>query len=74
MAAARKPTFRSNSAPLPFSSSLLQFVASAIGSCVRGLPGGTSKSSDAEKGKCLTRVEWLPVTSRSHRLTNVRLV
>ena len=41
-------------------------AASAIASCVSGLLHVTSKSSDEEKEKCLARVEWLPVTSRTH--------
>ena len=41
-------------------------MASAIASCVSGLPHVSSKSSDEEKEMFLARVEWLPVTSRSH--------
>ena len=83
-AAALKPTFpRSNSAPPHVSLEAAQTLvaASAIASCVSGLPHVTSKSSDEEKQKFLARVEWLPVTSRSyvthsltHRWTTVRLV
>ena len=65
-AAARKPTFpRSNSAPLPVSLGAAQTLvaASAIASCISGLPHATSKSSYEE---FLARVEWLPVTSRSY--------
>ena len=56
-------------------------AACTIASCVSGLPYVTSKSSDEEKQKFLTRVEWLPMTSRSyvthaltHRQKPVRLV
>ena len=83
-AAALKPTFpRSNSALPHVSLEAAQTLvaASAIASCVSGLPHVTSKSSDEEKQKFLARVEWLPVTSRSyvthsltHRWTTVRLV
>ena len=75
-AAARKPTFpRSNSAPQPVSLEAAQTLvaASAIASCISGLPHATSKSSYEEKQKFLARVEWLPVTSRSyvtHSLTH----
>ena len=64
----------------PFQAASL-VAASAIASCVSGLPHVTSKSSDEEKQKFLARVEWLPVTSRlyvthalTHRRTTVRLV
>ena len=66
LAAACKPTFRSNSAPPPSSSGLLWFATSAIASCVSGLPHVTSQSSEEEKKNFLAWVEWLPVTSRSH--------
>ena len=68
-AAALKPTFlRSNSAPPHVSLEAAQTLvaASAIASCVSGLPHVKSKSSDEEKQKFLARVEWLPVTSRSY--------
>ena len=61
-----KATFRSNSAPPPFSSGLLWFAASAIASYVSGLPHVTSQSREEEKKNFLAWVEWLPVTSRSH--------
>ena len=41
-------------------------AASAIASCVSELLHVTSKSSDEEKENFLARVEWLPVTSRTH--------
>ena len=76
---ALKPTFpRSNSAPPHVSLEAAQTLvaASAIASCVSGLPHVTSKSSDEEKQKFLARVKWLPVTSRSyvtHSLTDGQL-
>ena len=45
-------------------------MASAIANCVSGLPHVSSKSSDKEKEVFLARVEWLPVTSRSHGRTD----
>ena len=52
-------------------------AASAIASCVSGLPHATYKSSDEEeKENFLARVLWLPVTSRSyvtHSLTDGHL-
>ena len=41
-------------------------AASAIASCVSELLHVTSKSSDEEKENFLARVEWLPVTFRTH--------
>ena len=39
-------------------------------SCVSGLPLVSSKSSDEEREVFLARVEWLPVTFRSHTVTD----
>ena len=69
-AAARKPIFRSNSVPPPFFKCLTLVCASAIASCVNGLPLVTSKSSDEEKENFLAWVEWLPVTSQTHGQTD----
>ena len=49
--------FPYNSGPPRFQGGLLQFAASAIASCVNGLPLVTSKSSDEERENCLAPVE-----------------
>ena len=42
------------------------YITLCLSLCVSGLPHVSSKSSDEEKEVFLARVEWLPVTSRSH--------
>ena len=78
-AAARKHTFRSDSAPSSSKAAYFHLsLYSSIAGCVSGLPNATSKSSLVEKENFLAQVEWLPVIPcsqrLSYRLTNVRLV
>ena len=75
VAAARKPTLQSDSAPPPFKVAYFSlWLVPLLYSCVSWLLHVTSKSSNEEKEKFqLARVEWLPVTSRSyvtHSLTD----
>ena len=65
--------FRDLTLPVSLEAAQTLVAASAIASCISGLPHATSKSSYEEKQKFLARVEWLPVTSRSyvtHSLTH----
>ena len=55
---------------LPLLKRLTLVGASTIASCVSELVDITSKSSGEENEMFLARIEWLPVTSRSHTGTS----